>query len=99
MKQCLRKIIGKAHLSYDELLTTVTEVEMIINSRPLTYISSEDMETVLTSSHLLKGRRVLCLPDGILFQDQMDEDFTTTHECLTGRMQLLNIVLNQFGAG
>ena len=61
MKQCLKKIIGKARLSYDELLTAVTEVEMIINSSPLTYISSEDMETPLTPSHLLTGRRVLCM--------------------------------------
>ena len=96
MKRCLKKIIGKARLSYDELLTAVTEVEMIINSRPLTYISSEDMETPLTPSHLLTERRVLCLPDGLLYHDQIDEDSTLTHDCLTRRMWHLNVVLNQF---
>ena len=30
-KRCLRKIIGQAKLSYDELLTAITEVETIIN--------------------------------------------------------------------
>lgn len=62
-KRCLRKTIGSARLTYDELLTSVTEVEMIINSRPLTYQSSEDAEEPLTPSHLLLGYRVLSLPD------------------------------------
>ena len=37
-KPCLKKMIGQAQLSYDKILTAVTEVESIINSRPLTYI-------------------------------------------------------------
>ena len=45
-KRCLKKIIGKARLSYDEPLTAVTEVEGILNSRPLTYVQSEDIEEV-----------------------------------------------------
>ena len=43
-KRCLKKIIGKARLSYDELFTAVTEVEGILNSRPLTYVQSDDIE-------------------------------------------------------
>jgi hypothetical protein len=45
VKRCLRKTIGKAKLTYDELLTAITEVEMIINCRPLplSYTSSEDI--------------------------------------------------------
>ena len=31
-KRCLRKIIGQAKLSYDELVTALTEVEMVLNS-------------------------------------------------------------------
>ena len=96
MKRCLKKIIGKGHLNYDELLTAVTEVEMIINSRPLTYVSSEDLEPPLTPSHLLTGRRVLCLPDGMSCQEQQDEEYTVTQDCLTRRMQHLNMVLNRF---
>ena len=96
MKRCLIKKIGKARHSCDELMTAVTEVETIINSRPLTCISSDNMEMPLTPSHLLTGRRVLCLPDGILYNDHLDEDFTLTHDCLIQRMQHLNVVLNQF---
>ena len=43
-QKCSRKIVGQARLNYDELLIVVTEVESIINSRPLSYISSDDLE-------------------------------------------------------
>ena len=62
-KRCLRKTIGQARITYDELVTAVAEVEMILNSRPLSYVSTEDLKEPLTPSHLLMGRRVLSLPD------------------------------------
>ena len=54
-KRCLCKIIGKAKFTYDELLTAVIEVEGVLNSRPLTYVSTTDLEEPLTPSHLLTG--------------------------------------------
>ena len=95
MKRCLRKTIGRAKLSYDELLTTLAEVEMILNSRPLSYVSSDDMEEPLTPSHLVIGRRVLNLPDPVLCYDD-DEDFTVSHETITKRMKHLSKVLSHF---
>ena len=41
----------------------MTEVEAVLNSRPLTYVYSEDIETPLTPSHLVMGKRLLTLPD------------------------------------
>jgi len=38
-KRCLKKLIGKVKLNYGELLTAVIETEIIINSRPLSYIT------------------------------------------------------------
>ena len=55
VKHCLRKTIGRAKLTHDELLTAFTEVEVIVNSRPLSYLSKEDIEEPLTPSHLLIG--------------------------------------------
>ena len=49
-KRCLRKIVGQAKLPYDELLTALTEVEMVLNSRLLTYVSADDFEEPLTPS-------------------------------------------------
>ena len=39
-KRCLRKMVGRANFSRDELLTAVVEIEAVINSRPLSYISA-----------------------------------------------------------
>ena len=55
MKRCLRKVIGQAKLTYDELLTAVVEAEAVINSRPLTYVSTDDLDEPLTPAHLLTG--------------------------------------------
>lgn len=52
-KLCLKKSVGRNCLSHDELLTLVTEVEAVLNSRPLTYVTAEDVEEPLTPSHLL----------------------------------------------
>jgi hypothetical protein len=84
LKRCLKKTIGKARLSYDELVTAVTEAESILNSRPLSYVSSEDVEEPLTAAHLLSRRRILSLPDRHQ-ENPEDEDFqvdlsTSTNE-------------------
>ena len=39
--------------------TCFFEIELIINSAPLTYIYSNAIETCLTSNHLLFGRQLL----------------------------------------
>ena len=62
VKQCLRKTLGKARLTKDELATVLVEVECTLNSRPLTYEYDEVGEEVLTPSHLMFGRRINSLP-------------------------------------
>ena len=60
MKWCLNETIRQAKPSYDELLTTLVEVEMVLNLRPLTYmymyVSSDDMDEPLPPSHFLVAR-------------------------------------------
>ena len=95
-KRCLRKIVGKAKLSYEELLTTLTEIEMVINCRPLSYVSSNDLEEPLTPSHLLIGRRLMNLPEDLVYSKQRDDDYSVTPEVLTRRMKFLNSTLDRF---
>ena len=58
VKRCMRKTIGGARLTYEELLTVIVEAEMILNARPLSYVTSVDAEESLTPSHLLHGKKI-----------------------------------------
>ena len=89
MKHCLKKTVGRAKFSYDELVTAVIEVEDVINSRPLTYVTADDLEEPLTPAHLLCGRRLLNLPDVVYFRD-MEEEFEVISNRLTKRFVYLN---------
>ena len=60
-KRCLKKVVGHKRLTYEELLTILVEIEAVINNRPLTYVDENDLDQVLTPSHLFCGRRTLDL--------------------------------------
>ena len=95
VKQCLRKITGKAKFSHDEL-TVITEVEIVLNSRPLSYVSTNDIEEPLTPSHLMIGQRLMSLPD-YLHSCHGPEEFEATHDILTRRARYLNTTMDRFG--
>ena len=38
VKQPLTKTVGRTTLNYDELQTTMVEIEAIVNAQPLTYV-------------------------------------------------------------
>ena len=97
LKRCLKKTIGRAKWSYEELVTAVTEAESIMKSRPLSYVSSEDLEEPLTPAHLLSGRRILSLPDRYR-ENPEDEDFEfdLSTDDLNKRVRYLNNVIDHF---
>jgi len=65
VKRSLKKCIGRASLTHDELSTLLVEVESVINSRPLTYVfdDSEGINYSLSPSHLIYGRKVANIPN------------------------------------
>ena len=71
VKSSLRKVLGNARLSFDELYTVLLEAEGTINSRPLTYEYDEIGAEVLTPSHLIYGRKLVGIPDEL---DSKDEE-------------------------
>ena len=90
-------MVSQAHFTHDELLTAVVEIEAIINARPLSYVSTEDMEEPLTSSHLLRGCRLLSLPEHLTYCHPLnDKDFEISPAQASRRVKHLNNVLNHF---
>ena len=95
VKSCMKKCIGGARLSYDELHTVVTEIEAVLNSRPLTYLYADELEEALTPSHLLLGRRLLTLPE-VSPDEEQDKDFDEREDVARRRERYLSRVLNHY---
>ena len=51
--------MGKSLVTYEELQTVLCDVESVINSRPLVYMSEDDTEEALTRFYLMYGQNIL----------------------------------------
>ena len=91
----MKKCIGGARLSYDELHTVVTEIEAVLNSRPLAYLYADGLEEALTPSHLVLGRRLLTLPE-VSPDEEQDKDFDEREDVARRRERYLSRVLNHY---
>ena len=90
IKRCLKKCIGRANLTYDELNTLI--VEDIINSRPIMYLYDDQKGITihLSPSHLIYGRKITALPNSQTYEA------ICTHRSLAHRAKLQCHVLPQF---
>eukprot|EP00794_Sanderia_malayensis_P004439 gene4439-5032_t len=89
-KRCLRKTLGNAKLSHEELETVLIETEGILNSRPLTFVYNDISQPPLTPSCLIVGRRLLNKP-------AISEQYSASnHKTLVKRSRHLQFLLSQF---
>ena len=58
VKACLKKTLGKAFVTFEELQTILCEIEVAMNNRPLAYLSEDDLDEALTPFHLMYGRSI-----------------------------------------
>lgn len=64
VKQLLRRILGKALVSYEEMVTILCDCEWTINSRPITYMNDDIEELIpLTPMMFLNEKRSCEVPD------------------------------------
>ena len=55
VKSCLKKTLGRAYATFEELQATLCDVEIAINNRPLACLSEDDLDEPLTPFHLMYG--------------------------------------------
>ncbi|XP_065895991.1 uncharacterized protein [Dysidea avara] len=62
-KLALKKVLGRTFTTLNSLQTLVVEIEAILNDRPLTYVPTDISDPdPITPSHLLYGRKIVCVP-------------------------------------
>lgn len=74
-KHHLRRLLQVVHFTYEEMATCLAQIEAILNSRPLTVLSTDPFEfTALTPSHFLIGRPLTSIPH----PHMLERDITCT---------------------
>lgn len=90
LKYHLHRIVGSASLTFEELSTIITQVEAVLNSRPLTPMSNNPTDlSVLTPAHFLIGNSLKAIPEPSL---------TLMQEGRLSRWQRLQQLLQHFWA-
>ncbi|GFX99292.1 DUF5641 domain-containing protein [Trichonephila clavipes] len=61
----LKSVLAETILTFEELTTLLTQIEGLLNSRPLSYVNDSDIECIstLTPSHFLTGDVLFSEPE------------------------------------
>ncbi|GFU01520.1 DUF5641 domain-containing protein [Trichonephila clavipes] len=63
----LKRIVGSINLTFEEFYTLLTQIEVVLNSRPLVRLVDNDKDSlnVLTPSHFLLGEEIIGPPETV----------------------------------
>lgn len=87
-KHHLKRIVGDAHLNFEEVYTVLIQIESVLNSRPLTSLSNDPNDlSYLTPGHFLVGDALTSISQ---------EDVQTLPFNRLSRWQRINQVYQQF---
>ncbi|XP_065679042.1 uncharacterized protein LOC124814938 [Hydra vulgaris] len=57
-KRCLKKALKNSKSSYEEVRTLLSEIEMVLNNRPFTYLYNNQGDEALTPNQLVFGHKL-----------------------------------------
>ena len=92
VKRCLKKVVGRTSLSYEEMRTILIEIEATLNNRPMTYVYGDEdgISYPLTPAALIYGRNIATTPNARQFE------VVSTIQSLTRRQKYHKRLLDQF---
>lgn len=68
-KHHLRRAVGSIKITFEEFLTVTSEIEGILNSRPIVPMSTDPNDfATLTPAHFLIGRSLVSIPEPDLIE-------------------------------
>ena len=95
-QKAIKKTLGRALITLTEFQTLAVEVEVILDERPITHISSYvSDEEPLTPSHLLYGQRITYLPYPEI-EDEVSDSTCGDDSALRQRANKQALLLQQF---
>ncbi len=72
----LKRMLGNARLNYEQLRTSLSHVENVINERPLTVVTEDQNDLIpLTPAMFLRGIKYATFPEGTLLGTEFQEDY------------------------
>ena len=92
VKNCIKKVVGRSTLNFEELRTLLVEVESTLNNRPLTYVYDDEnhVSYPLTPASLIYGRRISQTVN------ESHAEVISTNQALTRRAKYHFQLLKQF---
>lgn len=87
LKTHMHRVIGEQLLTYEELQTVLVQIECIMNSRPLSVVSSDPYPEVITPAHFLMSSPLQYLPAANLSDQRVN---------LLQRKQLLDSMVQSY---
>lgn len=95
MKSSLKKVMGNALLSLQELTTLVIQIEGRLNDRPLTYVSDDPSSFQPLTSLLMFGYRINSLPSIFEPNELVDPNYLQP-TLLGARVKFVQLLLEQY---
>ncbi|CAH1977156.1 unnamed protein product [Acanthoscelides obtectus] len=78
-KHHIKRVIGNQRLTFEEFSTVLTQIESILNSRPLCPLTEDPDDTAaLTPAHFLIGRQLIALPESNLAEVPVNRGIKST---------------------